>query len=144
VLEINNNLNLAVMKRTVLLFLISAIVLITCVLWFLKSGLGFKHVDLLNFGVITLIVAFALYAGIRKLQSAKRGEPTKDELSKKIMQKASSLSFYISLYAWLGIMYLSDKVNIPVSSLIGAGILGMALVFAVTWIIINFIGINGE
>jgi len=60
------------------------------------------------------------------------------------MKKASSLSYFISLYLWLAIMYFSEKLNYETHTIIGAGILGMALVFAVCWLVFNFRGIRDE
>jgi peptidoglycan/LPS O-acetylase OafA/YrhL len=132
------------MKRTVILFVIVALVLITCVFWFLNMETGFNLMNMLQFGIIILIVGFAIFIGIKKLSSAKRGEPTEDELSKKVLQKTASLSYYISLYLWLIVMYLSDKVKMSNDQLIGAGILGMALTFAICWVIFNLRGVRNE
>jgi len=60
------------------------------------------------------------------------------------MRKASSLAYYISLYLWLLIMFLSDKLNYETHTIIGMGILGMAVVFAVCWLIVNFTGVRNE
>ena len=60
------------------------------------------------------------------------------------MQKTSSLSFYISLYLWLAIMYFSDKIDFETHTVIGAGILGMAVVFVICWLVFNFRGIRNE
>jgi peptidoglycan/LPS O-acetylase OafA/YrhL len=89
-------------------------------------------------------VAFAVLIGYKRLSSAKRGEPAEDELSKKVMRKTSSLSFYISLYLWLAIMFFSDKLNYETHTIIGTGILGMAVVFAVCWLVVYFTGIRNE
>jgi len=72
----------------------------------------------------------------------KRGEPAEDELSKKILQKASSMSFYISLYIWMGVMYYSDETKLETHSLIGTGILGMAIVFCACWVIFKIRGLR--
>jgi len=60
------------------------------------------------------------------------------------MRKASSLAYYISLYLWLLIMFLSDKLNYETHTIIGMDILGMAVVFAVCWLIVNFTGVRNE
>lgn len=89
-------------------------------------------------------MAFALFIGFKRLSSARRGEPSEDELSKKVMQKTASFSYYISLYLWLIIMYFSEKLDYETHTLIGAGIIGMAITFAVCWLIFNFGGIKNE
>jgi hypothetical protein len=42
------------------------------------------------------------------MSSAKRGQPAVDEFSKRILQKAAALSYYISICLWLLIIYLTD------------------------------------
>jgi peptidoglycan/LPS O-acetylase OafA/YrhL len=135
---------LAKMKKGVIVFIVGALVLITTGIWFFTGTEKFKPFELIGFGVIILVVLFALFVGYKRLTSTKRGEPPEDELSKKVMQKTSSFSFYISLYLWLAIMYFSDKINSEIHTIIGAGILGMAVVFAICWLIFNFRGIRNE
>ena len=132
------------MKRAVLVFILAALVLITTGLWFFSSSNKLDLPDFLGLAVIILVVGFAFYFGYKKLTSAKRGEPAEDELSKKVMHKAASWSYFISLYLWLAIMYFSDRLKYETHTLIGAGILGMAIVFAICWLVFNFRGIRNE
>jgi len=132
------------MKKTVLVFVVTALVLITTGLWYFSTNEPLKPYDLLTFGIIIMVVSFALFLGFKRLTSAKRGEPAEDELSKKIMRKASSVSYYISLYLWLAIGYFSEKINYETHTIIGAGILGMAVIFGICWLVINFSGIKNE
>jgi peptidoglycan/LPS O-acetylase OafA/YrhL len=132
------------MKKAVLMFIVASLVLVTVGLWIFSGSGALKSVDLVSFGVIILVVAFAVFVGFKKLNSARRGEPVEDELSKKVMQKTSSLSYYISLYWWLAIMYFTDKLNYETHTFIAAGILGMAVIFAVCWLVFNFRGVRNE
>lgn len=95
-----------------------------------------------HFLVITLLVVFALFIGVKRISSEKRGEPSEDEMSKKVMQKAASLSYFISLYLWVFMIYIKDKVTMDVEVLMGSGILGMAVIFALSWLYFNFRGIR--
>jgi peptidoglycan/LPS O-acetylase OafA/YrhL len=131
------------MKRAILVFVLAALVLLTVGLWIFSST-ELKPMDLVSFGVIIIVVAFAVFVGFKKLSSARRGEPAEDELSKKVMQKTASLSYYISLYLWLAIMYFSDKFNYETHTFIAAGILGMAITFAICWLVFNFRGVRNE
>ena len=88
------------MKRTILIFVISALVLASTALWYFTSSTACKPLDILQFGVILVIVGFALFLGYKRLTIAKRGEPAEDELSKKVVQKAAAPSYFISLYVW--------------------------------------------
>jgi peptidoglycan/LPS O-acetylase OafA/YrhL len=131
------------MKRAILVFVLAALVLLTVGLWIFSST-ELKPMDLVSFGVIIIVVAFAVFVGFKKLSSTRRGEPAEDELSKKVMQKTASLSYYISLYLWLAIMYFSDKFNYETHTFIAAGILGMAITFAICWLVFNFRGVRNE
>jgi peptidoglycan/LPS O-acetylase OafA/YrhL len=132
------------MKKVVVALIVAVLVLIATGLRFFLSTEELKPFELVNFGVIILVVAFAAFIGYKRLSSVKRGEPPEDELSKKVMQKTSSLSYYISLYLWLAIMYFSEKFNYETHTIIGGGIMGMAVVFAVCWLVFNFRGIKNE
>jgi len=132
------------MKKSVIVFIVAVLVLITTFLWIFSGSGTIKPMEYVNLGVIVLVVVFALFFGYKRLSSSRKGEPPEDEMSKKVMQKTSSLSYYISLYLWLAIMYFSDKLNYETHSIIGAGILGMAVTFAICWLVINFRGIRNE
>jgi peptidoglycan/LPS O-acetylase OafA/YrhL len=132
------------MKKGIIVFIVAALVLITTGIWFFSTRENLKLFDLVSFGIIILVIAFAVFIGIKRITSAKRGEPPEDELSKKVMQKTAAWSYYVSLYLWLAIMYFSDKFKYETHTIIGAGILGMAVIFAICWLIFNFRGIRNE
>ncbi|MDH5382841.1 MAG: hypothetical protein OEW75_18440 [Cyclobacteriaceae bacterium] len=94
--------------------------------------------------ILVVLVVFGVLVLYRHLLSIKKGEPVDDELSRMILQKSSSLSFYVSLYFWLLISYFNDKLNLETEQLIGLGITGMAIIFAVIWVIIKIVGIRNE
>lgn len=132
------------MKKAVLLFIIVAMVAGTCVMWYLSSGAGFSTTDIFQFGIIALILLFAIFVGIKRFSSARRGEPTEDELSKKVIQKTAAWSYYISLYMWVAMIYIKDRVNLDTEEILGTGILAMAVSFGVCWLIFNFKGVKNE
>jgi len=117
------------MKRTVLIFVIAGLVLITTGLWYIKLSGTTGYIDLLHFGVIFMVVVFALFAGYKRLTSVIRGEPAEDELSKKILQKTASISYYISLYIWIFLIFLKNRVSFETEELLGTGILAMAATY---------------
>jgi len=122
------------MKKTIVMFVVAAMVIISIVLWILNAEFTWDTQEILMVGGAFILVGFALFLGISRLRSNLRKEPAEDEFSKKIMTRASSLSYYISLYLWLVLMYLSDKTRLECHTLIGAGIMGMALVFFLSWV----------
>ena len=131
------------MKRAIIVFVISAMVIFTTGLWILSSK-SMKPYDIVSLGVIILVVAFALFLGFRRFVSAKAGEPSEDEMSKKVLLKTAALSYYISLYLWVAMLFIKDHLNLDSEELIGAGILGMAISFAGCWLFYNFRGIKNE
>lgn len=132
------------MKKALIIFILAAIVLFTCLLWIINSSVITGHKNILSLAVIILLVGFTIFIGLKRFTSVKRREPPEDELSKKILLKASSISYYISIYLWLFIMYFSDKTKMETDSLIGVGIMVMAMIFAISWVIICFRGIRNE
>jgi peptidoglycan/LPS O-acetylase OafA/YrhL len=132
------------MKKAVIIFIVAALVIAAVILWFMSSSGNLKPVDFASITVLIIVVGFALFIGFKKLSSARRGEPVEDELSKKVMRKTSSLSYYISLYLWLVIMYFSDKFEYETHTIIGGGILGMAVIFTVCWLVFNYRGVRNE
>ena len=132
------------MKKTMVIFIVAAMVLVTTGFWFFTSRSGFKPADLVMYGVILVVVGFALFTGYKRLTSIKKGEPAEDELSKKVLQKTAALSYYISLYLWLAEMYVSDKRDYETQVFMAAGILGMAVVYTICWLVYNFRGVRND
>jgi len=132
------------MKKAVLTFVVASLVLATVIFDIITKPSDKNPMDFVFLGITVMIVGFAIFAGFRKAKSESRGEPAEDELSRKVMLKTSSASFYISLYLWLFIMYFSDKLNSEPHVFIASGILGMAVVFACCWLFYNFRGIRNE
>ena len=132
------------MKKLIIVLIVVVLVLISTGLWFFTSIIEFKPMDLLHFGIIILIVSFTLFVGIKRLRNVKRGEPFGDELSKKVLQKAAAVSYYVSLYIWVFLIYLKDRITFDTEELLGTGILAMALTFGISWVIIHFKGIKND
>lgn len=132
------------MKKTSLVFVVAGLVMLTTLLWMFKiNGLP-DTTDAIQFGVIGLLIAFAVFVGFKRLKSERRGEPVEDELSRRILQKTAAISYYISLYLWVAMIYIKDRVEMDTEQLLGTGILGMAVVFALSWLVFNFRGIRHE
>jgi len=132
------------MKKTVLIFIVAALVVVTTAIWIIASSAAFKPADLWIYAVLIAVVGFALFIGVKRLGSARKGEPAEDELSKKVLQRTAAMSYYISLYLWLAVMYVSDKRDYETHVYLTAGILGMAVIFALCWLVYNFRGVRNE
>ncbi len=139
VLDINNN----VMKKSGLVFLVAILVVVSTILWIAKSG-ALAGIDVLQIGVIAILVILAVVFGYRRLTSERRGEPAEDELSKKVMMKASAWAYFISLYMWVFMIWLKDRVTFDTEQLLGTGILAMAVIWALCWLVVYWRGIRDE
>ena len=86
--------------------------------------------------IALIILAFAVIVLRRGKRDLKEGYPLKDERSRKVMEKASSLSFYVSLYWLLLIGFLSEWIPFrDVSQATSVGVGGMALLFLIFWLL---------
>ncbi len=132
------------MKKVIPLVVISLLVLGTTLLWFMNSGSQVSLVESWQFVVILLIVAFAAYILYSRLKSVRRGEPAEDELSKKILQRASAISYYVSLYLWVAMIVVNDRVKMDTEVLLGTGILGMAVIWVALVIFFKVRGPRNE
>ncbi len=132
------------MKKIIIAFILSALLMIGGGIWIYYTDEPIILSETIHFIVIFLLIVFATFIVYNRLNSIKKGLPAEDELSKRIMEKAASKAFYISLYFWLGLMYIgNEKIDDP-EKLFGAGILGMALIFAISWLYFKFKGLRGE
>jgi len=101
-------------------------------------------VDLVQVGVVLVVVGFAFFLVLKIAGGYKRGGPAEDELSKKVLQKTAAVSYYVSLYIWVFLIYLNDRITMDTEQLLGTGILAMAVTFGVLWLIVNQRGIRNE
>ena len=132
------------MKKALIVFVVAILLLVFSGIWILGKSEKPDTQDILALVLVLIVVGFSVFVAVRKLASLRRGEPHEDELSKKIMRRTSSVSYYISLYMWLIIMYLSDKMKFDTHVIIGAGIMIMAVIFGLCWLYFNFTGIKNE
>lgn len=132
------------MKKSIVALLVSILVLVAVFIWMRVSPEMMSSHEITQIVVIFLLVGFGLFFTWRRFSSTRRGEPAEDEMSKRVMQRASSLSYYISLYLWVFIIYINGRVDIDTEVLIGSGIVGMAVIFALSWIILQIRGNRNE
>lgn len=138
VLGINN----IMMKNLIVLAIILVLVVFTSSLWLINENLEFE--ELTSLGVILSVVGFGVFILIRRIKSWKVGEPQEDELSKMVMLRTSSVSYFISLYFWVFLLWLKDRIVFDQEQLIGTGILGMAVIFALSWGFYHFRGVSND
>jgi uncharacterized membrane-anchored protein len=128
------------MKKGLIMILLAIMVIVSVVFWFTSSAKPVKFSEIAMIGTIALVVGFALFVAFMRVKAVRAGLKPEDELSKRIMQKTASMSFYVSIYWWLLLMYFSDKIKLESHTLIGLGILGMAVLFGGFWFYFNYRG----
>jgi hypothetical protein len=129
------------MKNAIITIIVSLFVIAGMILYISHPDFELNFQEIMMFAVLLVVLGFAFYLARRRISAVRKKLPAEDEYSKKVMKKAASTAYFISLYVWLGVMYLSDKVEMETHTLIGTGILLMALVFALSWFIYNFRGV---
>jgi len=117
----------------ILMFSIISLFLLWTSMDILKNGLSLSSIVMII--VTVLLAVFAVYALKRVYASLKRGDPLKDERTRKIEKKAAALSFYIGIYWLLVLSFVIDRfeLKIPSSSVPSLGIAGMAVFFGLSY-----------
>lgn len=129
------------MKNAIITIIVSLLVIGGIIAYVSHPDFEMNFQEIMMFLVLLVVLVFAFFLAYRRISAVRKKLPAEDEYSKKVMKKAAGTSYFISLYIWLGVMYVSDKVKMETHTLIGTGILLMALVFAISWFIYNYRGV---
>jgi len=122
------------MRKAIFMVVLAVAIIVSFLYWLVFYSDKMDLKEILMIAGIVLLVGFALFLAFRRLRDVKDHTPVEDEMSKNIMRRGAATSYYVSIYLWLVIMYFSDKSRLECHSLIGAGIMGMAIVWALSWI----------
>jgi putative effector of murein hydrolase LrgA (UPF0299 family) len=95
------------------------------------KGMLYESASWLVLGVVVLTFGVIYFRG--GLKDVKNGLPFQDERTKKISLQAGSKTFELSIWWMLALMYISDKIDILPRHVAAAGIVGMALLFFLSW-----------
>ena len=124
-------------ERVVLMGVVSALVIMSSLLWF-GTVLAKGEMENALFVAVpaVIIVIFAIGVFLRNYRSVKGGFPIEDERSTRVMEKAMAKAYLISIYLLLAIGFASGGLVEfrDVSQGMSAGILGMAIIFALCWV----------
>lgn len=132
------------MKKIILPFFISLIIIISIIFIFFNTSLKITLIEKIQFFVILILVCFGFYVGFDRIKSRKLNEPLEDEYTKKILIKTSSISFYVSLYIWVLILIIKDRFIMDIELWIGSGILSMSFIFMLIFFILKIRGLRNE
>ncbi len=123
--------------KTILMGVLSVLFIGTLLLW-LGTVLGKGEVGNALILAVPAAILAALAIGVffRNYKSVKGGFPIEDERSKRVMEKAMAKAYLISIYLLLAIGWASDDLIQfrDASQATGAGIIGMAIAFALCWV----------
>ncbi len=125
--------------RTVFMISLSMSVIAGAIVWLINSKGNIEFSELLLMAGLAVVVGFALFLAFRRMRDVKSQLPAEDEFSKKLMQKGAATSYYLSLYWWLALMFFEERISLDRSDLFGAGLVGMAVLFALSWIYHRYI-----
>ena len=130
---------LRIMRKAIFMVVLAVALIVSFSYWLIFNNDQMNMQEILMIGALVLVVAFALFLAFRRLRDAKENLPQEDEMSKSILRKGTATAYHLSLFMWLGVMYMSDKTKLECHSLIGAGIMGMAIAFALGWVYHRYI-----
>ena len=121
-------------REAIFLAVLAVSVMVSMIYWLIKSGTTLDMKGSLLIGIQFVVVGFAIILVFKRLRSVKQQLPAEDEMSKNILRRGAATSYYVSLYMWLVLMFFADSIKLEKYSLIGAGILGMAIIYALSWV----------
>ncbi|KPL15117.1 MAG: hypothetical protein AMS23_01280 [Bacteroides sp. SM1_62] len=99
-----------------------------------------RFMEYLHVLIMICMAVVGIYQGYLILRARSRKQPADDELSIKILHRAAMVSYLISLNLWAILIYVSSKTKIDPGILFGIGIICMAVVFALSWMVIKIRG----
>lgn len=126
--------------------IVTGLVVLVMLLWAIPSFIKGEILSAL-FPILAALalIFFSVVILKRKFEEVKKGFPARDERTKKIFIYAGYKTFLISLYWLLGISFAEDYGIIQfrdVQQAIGVGILGMSIIFGLSYLWINKRGVN--
>ena len=131
------------MKKIFLPIFILTWTLVLTGLWIIQPTNSTSSVlEYIFVGVIFLFFLLGSFFGYARMKRKKQGLPEEDELSRKIAQKSAAISFYLSVVLWLTLIFIQSHFFIDIKWLLSSGMIGMAIIFVISWLIINNQGID--
>jgi uncharacterized membrane protein len=123
--------------KALFMAVLAVVVATTLIIYSLGAGEGIYSAGIIIIAAI-LVIFFGLFA-FRRYKDASEGLPFEDERSRKVLEKSSSASFYVTLYLLLAIGILSENTISfrDVSQATGVAVGLMGLLFFVFWIYYN-------
>lgn len=96
---------------------------------------------------VIILVAFfisGIVLSYGRIKGLKDGYSPEDEFARKIAHKVAAISYFVSLIFWLGMVIVHNYVQIGTKNLLATGLIGMALIFLILWIVFTIRGVPGD
>jgi hypothetical protein len=132
------------MRKAIVIAVLAVLVTATMVIWMLNAEAKINIKSVLLIAIQVVVLGFAVLVVLRRWKASREKLPVEDEMSKKILRRGAATSYYVSLYLWLALMFFEEDIDLERSTLIGAGILGMAIIYALSWVFHRFIRITHD
>jgi len=127
------------MRKAIIISVLAVVVLGTMLLWLFNSESSFKGSSAIMIGIQVIILVFAVLVVVKRWTAKKQSLPAEDEMSKQVLLRSTAGAYHLSIYMWLAFMFFEDHIELERSTLIGAGILGMAILYGLSWVYQNYI-----
>ena len=127
-----------VVNKSKMILITTLAVTVLCVagyIVFVHEGFSLSPLDIVLFGLIILVGAFAIIKASKKNKEEKEGYPVDDEFSKQIKYKAGYYAFQTSMYIWLFIFLFRSKLPDFETAIGGGIILSAASSFVIEYFI---------
>jgi peptidoglycan/LPS O-acetylase OafA/YrhL len=123
-----------------ILFIVITLV-VTALLGLLFSIKNVESIELISIAIMVIILGVIFVSkSLKNVKDKKKGLTIEDERSRKILLLTGAKSFQISIWYLLILMWVSSVLGIitlNTETALGMGIVGMAIIFGLTWIWAN-------
>jgi peptidoglycan/LPS O-acetylase OafA/YrhL len=123
-------------RKTLMIVSILTMAVIWAFIVLAKGTDLFKGLDLFIFILTILIGIIAFVMALNNDREEKEGLPADDELSNLIKYKSGYYAYLISMYMWLFIFIMTDKLP-DIETMLGGGILLSALISIIVKFVIK-------
>lgn len=107
---------------------------------------GSKTAEAIYVIMLAVLIGLGILIAAKRSKEIKKGLPVEDELSRHILNRAGSVTFFVSLLIWLILLYVEvhGLVNMEAMFLFAYGLIASCFVFLISWTTFNFGGAGHE
>lgn len=133
------------MKKVLLPIFILTWTMVLSGLWAFQPGVTTPSaLEYVFVGVLIIFFLVGIYLAYKRTKRKSQGFPYEDELSRKVTRSAAAVSYFLSLFLWLTLIYIQTHSSIDINLMLIIGMTGMSAFFIISWFIINKTGVENE